>query len=474
MLRSLLLACLLAAPLVHADELVSSAAGGREVGLTIYHADLALVRDIRKVTLPAGESQLALTGISSQIQPETALLASDRPLEVLSQFYRFDALSGDALLERSIGREIEAVRVNPATGEERREKAVLLSIRDGQAVFRIGDRIESDGALSPWRLVLPASPELRTEPTLVSQVHSSSGGDHLVELSYLSRGFSWEADYVLRLSPGEDGMDLLAWATIHNATATVFDKARLSLVAGEVNRLGGMNAGALAGSAADAGDGSDGRGADMPAVSAVAPEDRQFEYQIYKLDRPITLPARQSIHVPLFAISRAPVRKLYRINAPLALFGASPGVLDLRVQTALAFANTAPGLGRPLPSGAVRVYQREPGGSGQFLGEARIPPVAEGDEAVIEVGASLDLGARRRQTDYRRLPREEQEAAWAIEFHSTKSEPATVEVTQPFTGQWRIVEESFPHRRDSTDMAHWEVPVPANGRVTLSYRVRSR
>lgn len=461
----LLAALLTAAPA--AAEVASSPATGQDVSLTIYHADLALVRDVRRVTLPTGDSRLAITGVSTQIQPETALLASDRPLLVLSQHYRNDALSGDTLLERFVGREIEAVRVNPASGEEQHEKAVLLSVREGQAVFRIGERIESDGALSPWRLVVERGQDVREEPTLLADLNSSVGGEHLIELSYLSRGFSWDADYVLRLNPGNDGMDLLAWATLHNASGTTFTNARLSLVSGEVNRIAGMRGEAAA----------DLRSApDLPGgmPGGAAGDDRLFEYQLYTIERPVTLPARQSVHVPLFSTSRAPVRKLYRTTAPLALFGAVIGNQDLRIATALSFANVSPGLGRPLPSGAVRVYQREPSGTGQFLGEARINPVAEGDDAIIEVGATLDVSARRRQIDFKRLPRDEQEAAWVIDFRNTKTEAVTVDVTQPFGGQWRIVEESLPHRRDAADTASWSVPVPAGGKVTLSYRARSR
>ena len=55
------------------------------------------------------------------------------------------------------------------------------------------------------------------------------------------------------------------------------------------------------------------------------------------------------------------------------------------------------------------------------------------------------------------LPRDEQEAAWAIEFRNTKTEAVTVDLTQPFTGQWRIVEESLPHRRDAAE-------IPGHGR----------
>lgn len=451
--------CVLASARAQAEIVVSPAAG-QELGLTIYHADLGLVRDLRRVSLPTGTSRLAITGISSQIQPETALLSSDKPLEVLAQYYRFDALSADTLLERYVGREIGVARINPASGEETHLRAKLLSVRDGAAVFRIGDSIETDGALSPWRFILDPDPDLREQPTLVAEVDTAVGGEQSLELGYLSRGLSWEADYVVRLGPGGVGTELLAWASIHNATGTTYPAARVQLVAGEINRIGGLNEVEL-------------RTQEMPAALPAA-EDRLFEYQLYSLERPVTLPARQSVHVPLFAALKAPVQKLYRVTAPLALFGTTPGVQDLKVQTALRFTHTGEVLGRPLPSGVMRVYQQEAGGAGQFLGEARINPVPAGEETVIDVGTSLDIGARRRQLDYKRLPRDEQEAAWTIEFHNTKPEAVAIEVTQPFTGAWRIVEENLTHRRDSADLARWDVNVPAGGRTLLAYRVRTR
>ncbi len=455
-----LLACLLLAPALAGAEVLSTPVSGQALELTIYHSDLGLVHDSRRLSLPGGDSRLVLIGVSSQIQPETVLLVSDKPLAVRQQYYRFDALSGDDLLERMIGREITVARVHPATGEEIRQQATLLSVRDGQAVYRIGERVEMDGALNPWRIVVEADPDLREQPTVVAEVSTPLGGEHALELSYLSRGFSWDADYVVRLNPGEGGMDLLAWATIHNATTTAFPGAKLQLVAGEVNRVDTLGEVEL-------------RSQEVPAA-APADADRLFEYQLYTLEQPVTLPARQSVHVPLFTVVKAPVRRLYRATAPLALFGAASGVQGLRVQTALRFTNSGAGLGRPLPSGVVRVYQREADGTGRFLGEARIGPVPEGEEAVIDVGASLDIDARRRQVDYKRLPRDEQEAAWVIEFANSKPEPITVEVSQPFTGVWRIVEENHPHRRDTVDAARWDVQVPANGRTLLSYRVRSR
>ena len=72
------------------------------VGITIYNAELALVRDRRRIDAADGESHLALRDVSAQIQPETALLQSvgaPGRIAVLEQNFDYDLLSPEMLLE---------------------------------------------------------------------------------------------------------------------------------------------------------------------------------------------------------------------------------------------------------------------------------------------------------------------------------------------------------------------------------------
>jgi len=100
MRRSLTLALTLIATLgttavAETGEHVSTLGDQRAVGITIYNADLALVRDRRHVTLPKGESHLALRDVSARIQPETALLTSltaPTRLNVIEQNFDYDLL----------------------------------------------------------------------------------------------------------------------------------------------------------------------------------------------------------------------------------------------------------------------------------------------------------------------------------------------------------------------------------------------
>jgi hypothetical protein len=41
-------------------------------------------------------------------------------------------------------------------------------------------------------------------------------------------------------------------------------------------------------------------------------------------------------------------------------------------------------------------------------------------------------------------------------------------------GDWTMVSESHPHAKAASGTAQWQVDVPAEGKTTLTYRVRVR
>src|SRR6056297_1717142 len=93
-----------------AEETVSTLDDQQEVAVTIYNEDLALVRDLRQVTLPKGHVSLALREVSAKIRPETALLRSlnaGNRLTILEQNFDFDLLTPGKLLEKYVGREVQ-------------------------------------------------------------------------------------------------------------------------------------------------------------------------------------------------------------------------------------------------------------------------------------------------------------------------------------------------------------------------------
>lgn len=453
--------CLLSLP-ASAQELLSTAEDRQDIALTLYGDNLALVRDRRQLQLPFGPTRLAFADVSAQIRPETVRLYADPQVMVLSQNFAFDVISPENLLERSVGQEIGVARINPATGEEIRRQATLLSVVDGRAVFRIGTRIETEGPLNPWRIFFDEVPQgLRERPTLILELETTEFGEHTLDLVYLSGGLSWQADYVATLAEGQESLDLQAWATLNNTSGATYPNARVQLVAGEVQQVRQDKV---------APQRLEMRAMAEPAVQ----EEKFFEYHLYTLERPITLTDKQTKQMLFWQAETTPVEKEYRLNVPAVYYRQQAEVQDLKVSAMLRFTNQQPALGRPLPGGVVRLYQRDMDGTTQFIGEDRIDHTPEGQELTLEAGRVFDITARRRQTDFNRLSREVTESAWEIEIHNAKSEPVTVQVIEHLPGDWEIVEESLPHTKKSAQQIRWNVPVPATGKAMLSYRVRIR
>jgi len=167
----------------------------RSVAVTIYNDELALIKDVRQVTLDAGTVRLALRDVSARMRPETAALRNViRPgaFDLLEQNFDFDLLTPAKLLEKYVGQTVRIVKTNPRTGVETIESAQVLAapqsvgpqifipqgvgpqvFAPGQGVvLKIGDRIETG---APGRIVFDGVPATLPDlPTLVAELNNGT------------------------------------------------------------------------------------------------------------------------------------------------------------------------------------------------------------------------------------------------------------------------------------------------------------
>ncbi len=451
-------------------EIVSTLADQQEVAVTIYNENLALVRDQRQVTLPSGTVDLALREVSARIRPETALLRSlTRPggLTILEQNFDFDLLTPRKLLEKYVGKEVQLVRTHPETGEDRFKTAKVLAANDG-VVLKIGDRIETG---VPGRLVFPDVPEnLRDRPTLVISLDNAKAGQQTTELSYLTSGLGWRADYVAELNQDDTALDLSGWVTLTNQSGTTYRDALLQLVAGDVNRVQDqmrVSKTMMLESAADV------------ATSPQMREENLFEYHLYTLQRPTTIRDNQTKQVSLLNAAGVSVNKEFRLQGNPYYYRGRQGDLGqkLKVGVFVEFDNRKQvNLGIALPKGIVRVYKQDKQGRPQFVGEDRIDHTPENETVRLKLGDAFDVTASRKQTDFRKLSGDSRynycfESAYEIKLKNAKDEDVMVTIAEPVPGDWRILNESHKHRKASADTALWKIKVPSKGATILKYRV---
>lgn len=445
-------------------EIQSTLTDQSDVSVTIYNQDLALVKDQRNVTLPQGTETLAFRDVSAQIRPETALLRtiSGSTITLLEQNFEFDLLTPQKLIEKFVGREIGVVRTHPQSGDEVTEKAILLSANQG-VVLKYPDRIEKQ---APGRLTFTSVPaNLRDRPTLTMLLKTRKAGKKLVELTYLTGGLNWKADYVANLSPDDRFMDINGWVTLTNQSGAQYTNATLKLVAGEVNRAGRqMHPRKMMRTMADG----------VVAEKSMR-EEGLFEYHLYTLGRRTTLADNQTKQVALLSATRVPVTKEYVINST----GYGPHRSDiaqkLKTTVYIKFRNDKKSnIGVPLPKGIVRMYKNDSTGSPQFVGEDRIDHTPEKESVSLRLGNAFDITAERRQINYRKRSvrppyKNAYEVTVEITVKNAKKEPVTVTIPVPMDGEWTIQNETHKHTRTNAHTATWNIRAPAKNKTVLRY-----
>jgi len=453
-----------------AVEQLSTLKEQKSVAVTIYNDDLALIKDLRQVTLVNGDFNLAWRDVSAQMRPETALLRSitnPGSVEVLEQNFNFDLLTPQSLLNKYIGQTVSVVKSNPATGVESKENAIVLAASNG-VVLKLADRIETG---MPGRITFDNVPSnLRDRPTLVIGGDNSGKATQDLELSYLTGGISWKADYVAELNDKDDQLDLSSWVTLTNTSGTSYPNAKLQLVAGDINRVQREFAAPKA------------LRAKTMADSATAPmrEEALMEYHLYSLDRLTTIAENQTKQVALLNASGVPANKELVLAGSDYYYAASYGDLGqkMKVDVFVQFDNKESArLGMPLPKGIIRVYKRDKTGNAQFVGEDHIDHTAKNETVRLKLGKSFDVTADKKQTEFKQLSTggtnsiNRFESAYEITLKNAKKEVATVVVQEPIPGDWKMVDESQPHSKPASNTAMWKVDVPAEGTSTLKYRV---
>src|ERR1700694_2206368 len=233
------------APKQAADgNITTTLADQSDLALTVYNSNLSLVRDVRQLTLPSGESLLRFMDIAASINPATVhfrSLTEPAKLNVLEQNYEYDLLDPNKLLQKYVGREVTLVRPKLAGGTTEYEevKATLLSL-NGAPVWKIGNEIVTGVSYESIRFPeLPGN--LYERPTLLWTLQNLGAQRHRVEASYLTSNLSWNADYVLNVAKDETSGDLDGWVTLVNHSGTAFKNASLQLVAGDLHSELPMN-----------------------------------------------------------------------------------------------------------------------------------------------------------------------------------------------------------------------------------------
>jgi hypothetical protein len=460
------------APRATAGDQSTSLNDQTDLNVTVYNSNIALIRDVRNLSLPGGTFRLKFMDIAATVNPATVhfrSLTDPEKLGVIEQNYEYDLLEPAKLLHKYVGKEVTLVRSYQENNTTKREeiKATLLSDNNGP-VWKIGNDIVTGMFAESYRFPeVPAN--LYDRPTLLMSLENSGARKQQIEASYLANNLSWNTDYVLTVARDDKNADLDGWVTVVNNSGTAFHNARLQLVAGELNRvpppapMGAMVA------------------MDVMKSKTAAQQFQQeafSEYHLYSLGRKTSVEDKETKQISLLQGSGVPVNKIFVVNGQSYYYRnqQAPGSpLKDPVMVYYKFRNEEKnGLGIPLPAGNVRVYQKDSKGGILFAGEDRIDHTPKDEDINIHIGNAFDVVAEHKQTDYKRIDTHTWEMEFEITLRNHKDTAVTVQVNEPIGGDWEMLSSTYKYTKTAAFAAQFNVPVTKDGTSVLKYRIRAR
>jgi len=464
---------------------------GADPALTIYNQNFAVVREALPLDLKTGNNNVRFTNATGQVEPDSVILrdpSGARIFQVLEQNYRNDPVSQDLLLRLNEGKTIEFI-VDNRDGTTRTVRGTI--IRSGYAPRRVQPMsnnpapqpiIEVEGKLQfalPGQPIFPAlGDDTILKPTLDWILYSAQPAKFDAELSYVTGGISWTADYNVVAPDEGDVLDLVAWVTLDNQSGKQFDHAHIKLMAGDVNKIQPQNGWQFQ---AGLGGAIDGIPRGLPEVT-----ERTFEdYHLYSLPQPTTVHDRETKQVEFLRASNVQSKRLYVYDGvrldrnfnqyqdlrQIQQYGtqSNPHVWVMRE-----FANTqANHLGMPLPQGRVRFYRRDSDGQVEFTGENQIEHTPKDETVRVYTGNAFDITGERRQTQFRSQmqPGGFLDESFEIKLRNHKKDAATVRVVEHLYrwSNWVITQESAPHRQVDSKTIEYELSLQPDEEKTLTY-----
>ncbi|QDH34601.1 hypothetical protein [Porphyrobacter sp. YT40] len=205
-----------------------------------YPQGLAMISETRRVTLPAGESSIRFDGVAEGMIGISAIVTG-LPGGTIEKNRNAQLLSPAALVDGTLGNRVMITRMNPATGAQASESAVVRTRADGGLVLQTAQGFEAVQCSGlPETLGFNRVPAgLSAQPVFSVDTRTPAGGTYEVTLTYLAWGFDWQANYVANLTEKGTGeefeLGLLSWLTLVNDNGQSFENARLQIIAGRLN-----------------------------------------------------------------------------------------------------------------------------------------------------------------------------------------------------------------------------------------------
>lgn len=334
----------------------------------IIYNDLALINNKGKIKVDSNLSELSIPNVSSNlISDSVSININEANINILEQNYRYDILNFNSILKHNLNKNIYY----------KEQEYSLLSINNGCVVKNKLTNLISN--INCDSLIVKSIPEnVISEPSLYWKLNNLNKDiETNFDLSYLSNGFSWNANYVANLQ--QDKIFLNGWINLNNNSDTNLNDYKLILLAGKPNivneniiqPMNMLRAKMM-----------------MEDVAFSKPiEEQSFSgYHTYKIPFKVDIPKQSNKQISFFNKTINNFDLEYKID--LSNFETRE---KLKFDKFVSFYNkNENGLGIPLPSGKIRFYEKDSENINYFIGENKIEDTPKNELINLKIGQDFD------------------------------------------------------------------------------------
>lgn len=366
---------------VASDNLVVAEPASK-VDLTVYGNSYAQIQESRTVKLKAGKNRVQLNGIAQRYRQDSLrIIEAHGPskLAYLGANYQPANLTTERLLALSVGKEITARRFT--TDGLQAVTGTLQSVNGNSLVLTSGGKTELVSAADVTLLTTPEG--LSNTASLVVDVTVATAGAYTLDFIYETEGITWSAKHTLVYD--DTTSTVKSWETsvfLVNESGTNFKNATLRLlsgaVAGDEGGPGGMYERAAAARV-------------QSLADSAATVENVGDQKVFEIPGTVDLGAGQSRQIPLFTGNDVPVKQAYAVGNASSRYGYTTdrkqnATIRLTVENCDKYH-----LGKPLPAGAVKVYQFNSAKKLQLVGSTHVSDKATDEIFDLNIGTSSDV-----------------------------------------------------------------------------------
>ncbi len=417
--------------------------------MTIYKDDFALIKQpVLWEELESDQNIIIWDILPIGIVQGSPFLSLDNA-NVLIQSFNQDVFRFSDRLYNYLGTKVDVKLINEndmnGTLVEVTDKTLTLQRRRSVISFN-RDRIDY--------INIPGMMEnIQFKPTLKWTIETEQETDTIAgNLTYLTSGFDWNANYRFIVEPNGDEAQFISEASVVNNSNINFENITLSLVEGQLNMDTQQN--------------SQMRFIENKSSKPTAIISQLGDYHIYSINSDISLISKETIITRLYPSRKVSFNKTYLFEND------ERGQKEEPLSVEYAIPNTAQNnLGLPMPQGKIQLYQLLSNGNIEFIGQDKIMQIPKNETATVSSGKAFDVIGERKVLNYDRQ-RKSEEASISVKISNTLNKSIDVRLIEHIYGDWVVRNASSNYRKVDASTIHFSLSISPESSRTITYTYR--